>query len=178
MSDQWSGSEEEAKRLADLPTGTGRTTSSNTGAQPGASAGAAPVGPSTGKTAPPASSPPRADESASTMDRAKDALSGVSDKAGGFGSQATAKADSGMDKAAGGLDSLATMVRGRGESLGEGQVASFATGAADRLESGAEMLRGTDSDQLMTDLEALIRRRPVESLLVAAGIGYLLSRAR
>jgi hypothetical protein len=46
------------------------------------------------------------------------------------------------------------------------------------MHSGAEMIRGKDTDQMMTDLEAMIRRRPIESLLVAAGIGYLISRAK
>jgi ElaB/YqjD/DUF883 family membrane-anchored ribosome-binding protein len=39
------------------------------------------------------------------------------------------------------------------------------------------MLRGRDSEQLISELESLVRSKPVESLLVAAGIGYLLSRA-
>jgi hypothetical protein len=112
------------------------------------------------------------------MDMAKDAVSNMTEKASGIGSQATLKADAGMEKAAGGLDSLASMVRDRGESMGGGQIASLATAAADRMSSGAELLRGKDTDQIMTDLEALIRRRPTESLLVAAGIGYLISRAK
>jgi hypothetical protein len=70
------------------------------------------------------------------------------------------------------------MVRERGESMGDGQVASLATAAADKMHTGAEMIRGKDTDQMMTDLEAMIRRRPIESLFVAAGIGYLISRAK
>jgi hypothetical protein len=39
------------------------------------------------------------------------------------------------------------------------------------------MLRGRDSEQMMSDLEELVRKKPLESLLVAAGVGYLISRA-
>jgi ElaB/YqjD/DUF883 family membrane-anchored ribosome-binding protein len=116
--------------------------------------------------------------SSGKFDKAREAMSGVTEKASGIGGQATSKADAGIEKAAGGLESLATTLRDRGESMGEGQVGSLATAAAERMSSGAELLRGKDTDQMVTDLEALIRRRPIESLLVAAGIGYLISRAK
>ena len=110
-------------------------------------------------------------------EQAKEAVGDVQQKAGELGDQASALADAGMQKAAGGLDSLASTIRERGESMGGGQAQSVASTAAEKLEAGAEMLRSTDTDQLVADLEALVRRRPVESLLVAAGVGYLMSRA-
>jgi hypothetical protein len=82
-----------------------------------------------------------------------------------------------MDRVAGGLDTVAGTLREKSESMGGGQVASIATTAADKLESGAEMLRSQNTDQLVTELEALVRRKPVESMLVAAGIGFVLSKA-
>jgi ElaB/YqjD/DUF883 family membrane-anchored ribosome-binding protein len=91
--------------------------------------------------------------------------------------QATSSTDAGMAKAASGLDTLAGTIRDKSQSLGGGQVESMATAAADRLQSGAEMLRSQNTDQLVSELEALIRRRPVESLLVAAGVGFVLSKA-
>jgi hypothetical protein len=111
------------------------------------------------------------------MDKARDVVTNVQHKASEIGDQAASRADAGMDKAAHGLDSLASTLRERSQSMGEGQMGSMATMAADRLASGAEMLRAKDAEQMVTDLEALIRRRPVESLLVAVGAGYLLSRA-
>jgi len=111
------------------------------------------------------------------MDRAKDVLSTAQEKASELGSQATSGADAGIDKAAGGLDSLASTLRTKTESMGEGQVQSMATAAAGKIESGAEMLRSTDTDQNIADLESFVRRKPVESLLIAAGVGYVLSRA-
>lgn len=115
--------------------------------------------------------------SQSTMDRAKDAVGIGQEKAGQMADQATAKADAGMDKAATGLDRAAETLRERGESMGEGTAANAATMAADRLEQGAQFLRENDTDQLIAELEALVRRKPVESLLVAAGVGFLLSKA-
>ena len=174
MNDQWSGAENDINRLRDLPGSTDTGAASNAGMGTGAT-GARPTSAATelGSADMNGTQPP-----GGKVDKAKEALSGMQEKAGELGSQASSKADAGMDKAASGLDSLASIVRERGESMGEGQVGSLATAAADRMHAGAEMIRGTDADQLMTDLEALIRRRPVESLLVAAGVGYLISRAR
>jgi ElaB/YqjD/DUF883 family membrane-anchored ribosome-binding protein len=111
-------------------------------------------------------------------EKAKDVVTDVQHKAGELGNQATAKADAGMQKAAGGLDSLASTLREKSETMGGGQAQSLAATAAEKIEAGAEKLRSTDTDQMVSELESLVRRRPVESLLVAAGIGYLLSRAR
>jgi hypothetical protein len=112
-----------------------------------------------------------------TMDKAREAMGTVQQKADELGDQAATKADAGKEKAASGLDSIASTLREKGQSMGEGQIGSMATMAADKIETGAEMLRSKDTDQMVDDLEALIRRRPVESLLVAVGAGYLLSRA-
>lgn len=111
------------------------------------------------------------------MDKAKDALGGVQQKAGDLGGQATDKADAGMEKAVGGLDSLASTLRDKSESMGQGQVQSVAAAAAVRLQSGADVLRGKDTDQLVAELESLVRRKPAESLAVALGLGFLLSKA-
>jgi hypothetical protein len=94
-----------------------------------------------------------------------------------MGDQATHKADQGKDMAADKLHQGAEMLRDRSQSIGEGQMSNMATMAADRLDQGATFLRSKDTEQLITELEAVIRRRPVESLLVAVGAGYLLSRA-
>jgi ElaB/YqjD/DUF883 family membrane-anchored ribosome-binding protein len=47
---------------------------------------------------------------------------------------------------------------------------------ADKLDAASVYLRDKDSQQLMADLEALVRRKPTESLLVAAGVGFLFSK--
>lgn len=101
----------------------------------------------------------------------------VSSKASAVADQATTKADAGMEKAAGGLETLAGTLREKTEAMGGGQVQSIATTAADKLESGAEMLRQKDTDQLVSELEALVRQKPAQALLVAAGVGFLFSKA-
>ncbi len=90
--------------------------------------------------------------------------------------QATSAVDTGIDKAATGLDTVAGTLRERGESMGGGSMASIATTAADKMEAGAQMLKDKDTEQIVSDLEALVRRKPVESVLVAAGIGFVLSK--
>jgi ElaB/YqjD/DUF883 family membrane-anchored ribosome-binding protein len=96
-------------------------------------------------------------------------------KADELGGVAHEKSDEGIDKASAGLSSAASMLREQGEKQ-EGQVGTVAATAADKLDSASGYLRDRDSDQIVSDLEDLVRRKPVESLLVAAGVGLLLSR--
>lgn len=96
-------------------------------------------------------------------------------KANEMTSKAESKADEGMDKAASQLDTAADKLREQGESKG-GKAATAATTVADKLDGASGYLREKDSDQILTDLEDLVRRKPVESLVAAAGIGLLLSR--
>jgi ElaB/YqjD/DUF883 family membrane-anchored ribosome-binding protein len=111
-----------------------------------------------------------ADQGSSMMDS-------VTDRAGELLDQAKPTLDTGMEKAASGLETAAETLRERGEAMGGGQLASVATMTADKLSSGAEMLRGTDSEALMIELENMVRRKPMESLAVAAAIGFVLSKA-
>lgn len=101
-------------------------------------------------------------------DKAQEKVSEVSGKA-------QEKADQGIDKASSGLGQAADMLRQQGEQRG-GTVASAATMTAEKLDGAGQYLKDKDTDQLLTDLESLIRRKPVESLLVAAGAGFLLSK--
>lgn len=89
--------------------------------------------------------------------------------------QAQVKADQGMDKAASGLGQAADKLRQQGEQRG-GTAASVATTTAEKLDSASQYLREKDTNQILDDVEALVRRKPVESLLVAAGVGFLLSK--
>jgi ElaB/YqjD/DUF883 family membrane-anchored ribosome-binding protein len=125
----------------------------------------------------------------STMDKAQSAASQVQDKAGQVADQAQAKAgqvadqatskvDEGMDKAASGLNQAADMLRQRGQSMGGGTASTVANTAASTLEQGAQFLRENDTDQLIAEVENFVRRKPMESLLIAAGVGFVLSTAR
>jgi ElaB/YqjD/DUF883 family membrane-anchored ribosome-binding protein len=89
--------------------------------------------------------------------------------------QAQSKADESMDKAAEGVGQAADMLRSRGQE-GSGTMANAATSAADRLDNASSYLREKGTEDILQDIESLIRRKPVESLLVAAGAGYVLSK--
>jgi len=101
----------------------------------------------------------------------------TTEKMSQVGDQASSKLDAGMEKAAGGLGTLAETMRDKSGSMSEGQVQTIVSTAADKIESGADMLRQKDTDQLITDLETFVRSKPVESLLIAAGIGFVVSKA-
>jgi ElaB/YqjD/DUF883 family membrane-anchored ribosome-binding protein len=83
--------------------------------------------------------------------------------------------DKGLDSAASGLGQAASMLRQQGDNR-EGTLGTAASKTADTLEQASTYLQDKDTDQLVTDIEAMVRKRPVESVLVAAGIGYLLSK--
>ncbi len=85
------------------------------------------------------------------------------------------KSDKGIDSAASGLEQAANKLRQQGEQR-EGTMGTAAAKTADTLETASTYLHEKDTDQLVTDLEALVRRKPVESVLVAAGIGFVLSK--
>ncbi|MBA2468499.1 MAG: CsbD family protein [Chloroflexia bacterium] len=109
------------------------------------------------------------------QDKAGEVAGKAQQKASEVGEMAHSKADSGLDSAASGLGQAADMLRQQGEQR-QGTVGTAAAKTADSLESASSYLREKDTDQLMTDLEALVRQKPVESVLVAVGIGFVLSK--
>jgi len=115
------------------------------------------------------------DQAADMTAKAQEKASELSGKAQEMGGMAQDKADAGMDKAATGLGQAAEMLRGQGAQH-EGAIGSAATRTADTLDTASQYLREKDTDQLMNDIEAFVRQRPVESVLIAAGVGFLLSR--
>jgi ElaB/YqjD/DUF883 family membrane-anchored ribosome-binding protein len=115
------------------------------------------------------------DQASQVVDVAKDKGEQAKSKAGEIGHAAQDKADVGMDRAASGLGQAADKLREQGQQRG-GSMSSAATMTADRLDTASQYLRDKDTDQLMNDLEALVRRKPVETLLAAAGVGFVLSK--
>lgn len=112
-----------------------------------------------------------------SQDPKEQALGAAKEKAGELAGQASTAVDDGIDRAASGLDTAADMLRDRGEQMGEGSgVQSSTAMVADRLDAAALYLRDKDSGQLIADLEALVRQKPTQSLLVAAGMGFLISK--
>lgn len=102
------------------------------------------------------------------------ASAGVADEAKAKGQQAMDQATERGQQAKEKLDQAAEMVRERAPQ--GGAVGNVATTAADTLGSASSYLRDKDSSKLMDDLENLIRRKPTESLLAAAGLWFVLSK--
>lgn len=47
---------------------------------------------------------------------------------------------------------------------------------ADRLEQASHYLKGKDTNQIITDLAAFVREKPVDSVIGAVAIGFILAR--
>lgn len=85
------------------------------------------------------------------------------------------------------LDSSARVIRSRGVAAGDSADAAVGDAAAEQivqsgettaavLERGAAWLRDADLGDLEDRVTTELREHPARTLLVAAGIGYLLSR--
>ncbi|GEM_PF-1205316 len=84
------------------------------------------------------------------------------------------RADSTMTSTGEQMESMAQRLR---ERAPQGQAGTAAYRAADALDRGGDYLRHSNPDTVRGDLETTIRRHPVESLLVGAGVGFLLGKA-
>jgi len=115
------------------------------------------------------------DKVSTIKDKAGQATETAKEKASEVTDQAHTMSDKGIDSAATGLGQAASMLRQQGDTR-EGTIGTAATKTADTLEQASTYLQNKDTDQLITDLEAMVRQRPLESVLVAAGIGFVLSK--
>ncbi|MGH7678908.1 MAG: hypothetical protein ACRENU_10610 [Gemmatimonadaceae bacterium] len=109
-----------------------------------------------------------------------------------MGSSAREKVGTARDKLASALESGADRLRERGHggstfaaATGEGTTAIRSDGrvaqVSDRLAGGmeatADFLRTADLDDLKSGIEKQVREHPGRTLLIAAGLGYLIGRA-
>lgn len=108
---------------------------------------------------------------------AAQAVAGVPAKAPHEGPIATtvAAVAGGLEAVEGAISTAATSVAGGLESA-QGAVSTAATAVADGLGSASSYLQEKEVAEMATDLTALIRRYPVQSLLVGVGLGYILAR--
>jgi len=111
-------------------------------------------------------------------ERVADAASQVKDKVGDFGRTAAERIDKNRDSAASGIQSAAVTLHEKAESLPGGEkVTSLAHATADKLSSTADYVRDHNVNQMMTDVETLVKNNPGRSLLAAAVVGFLVCRA-
>jgi hypothetical protein len=114
-------------------------------------------------------------EAGHALDRAKqgaaDAADIVKEQLAVAGDKASTAATLATERAATGLHSAADMLRERAPESGA------APAVADRLDSAATAVQEMTGDQIVAGLEAMVRRNPIQTLLIAAAAGFLLARA-
>ena len=115
------------------------------------------------------------DVAGDVKDKAQDVASDVKDKAQQVGTQVADKADAATTTVGGKMTEAAQTIRERAPM--SGPMADAADTAADTLQRAGTYLQQQDLSDMRADLEGLIRRHPMESLLVGFGIGYLLARS-
>lgn len=115
---------------------------------------------------------------ASTVsEQVSDTTREIRDKASDMGGAAVDAIEKNHDAAADGIDKAASALHENAESLPGGEkVARLTHTAADKLGASAEYIREHDATRMMADVEALVKKNPVPSLLVAALAGFLVGR--
>jgi ElaB/YqjD/DUF883 family membrane-anchored ribosome-binding protein len=106
--------------------------------------------------------------------KAEEAVDMAKEKATQVSTQASEKIDSAMTSVGEQMQNAAKTVR---ENAPEGKIGDVAQSAASALERSGRYLREADTEAVRNDLEDLIRRYPIESLMVGLGIGFLLARS-
>ena len=81
----------------------------------------------------------------------------------------------GVESAQGAISTAATAVADGWESA-QGAISTAATAVADGVGSASSYLQEKKFEEMATDITALIRQYPVQSLLVGVGLGYILAR--
>lgn len=126
------------------------------------------------------------DTADSMRDKAQQTASDAKAKAQEVASDAKAKAQELSEQAADKADAATTTAGARmsdaAQTLREkapatGTVATVADKTADTLEQAGTYLQQHDVADMRSDLEAIIRRHPMEAVLVGFGIGFLLARS-
>ena len=113
--------------------------------------------------------------SGSGMPEAAEAVASMTTKAQELGATAASKVGEAATAVGEQMGSLASAIRDNAPH--DGAIATAATAVAGGLESASSYLHEKEYANLATDLTALVRRYPVQSLLVGVGLGYVLARS-
>jgi ElaB/YqjD/DUF883 family membrane-anchored ribosome-binding protein len=129
-------------------------------------------------------------ENQNLKDRAKGAIASANDRLADVGSTVREKAGNAKNKIANALESGADRLRGNsGGTLagattagttsleGDGRLSQVSDRVAGGMQATADWLRDADIDGLKTGIERQVKEHPGRTLLIAAGLGYLLGRA-
>ena len=114
----------------------------------------------------------------SARDKAKEGLSTAREKAGQLKNSLADKLDAGADRLRGqGGQQFATATGDGSVGVSEGQLDRVARPLASGMHSTAEWLRENDLDSMKHGIEQQVRDHPGRTLLIAAGLGYLIGKA-
>ena len=106
-------------------------------------------------------------------DKTGGAVASMSVKAREFGATAAKKANEAAPVIGEKMKSLASVIRGKAPH--EGKIGTTATKVAGGLESASNYLQEKKFDHLGEDFRGLVRRYPLQSLLIGLGLGFLLA---
>jgi len=128
----------------------------------------------------------------SVKDRARELAGNAQEKLADVGSNVRERAGNLKDSLADALETGAEKLRAKGGSqdgtlagatgsssmaLEDGRVAQVSNRVAGGMDATADWLRQADLDGLGKSIEAQVKEHPGRSLLIAAGLGYLLGKA-
>jgi ElaB/YqjD/DUF883 family membrane-anchored ribosome-binding protein len=116
-----------------------------------------------------------ADVASNVSQKAQDVASNLGSTASQYASAAKDKADEAVANVGEKLTSLAGTIRENVPQ--EGYLGTASRAVADNLQAGGRYLQEHNLGDMTEDLEALIRRYPIQSIVVGFGVGFLLSRA-
>ena len=131
-------------------------------------------------------------ETPGIRDRAKNAFGAAGDRLSDLGSTTRERVGSAKDKLANALESGADRLRDRAHGgatfagattegstalRNDGRVAQVSDRVAGGMEATADWLRTAELDDLKNGIEKQVKEHPGRTLLIAAGLGYLIGRA-
>lgn len=133
---------------------------------------------------------PASDQS-NIKDRARGAIGNAGDKLADVGSGLRDKAGNMKQKLANALETGAERLRDRGTGgnlagatasgstaiESDGRLAGLSDRVAGGMQASADWIRDADIDGLKTGIERQVKEHPGRTLLIAAGLGYLIGRA-
>ena len=120
-----------------------------------------------------------ADQASDIAKNAKEAISDTAktakDKTQEFGRAAVNKIEENRVSAAGALHDAASSLHDNAAKLPNGP--EIAHSAAEKVDAVAGYLKGHDTKQMMADVESLVKKNTVPSLLIAGAVGFLIVRS-
>jgi hypothetical protein len=121
-------------------------------------------------------------ETGSLTEKAKDVASSaagtaqdLSRRAGEMASNLGQKAEDAVSGVGGQMHSLAGTIRENAPN--QGWMGSAASSVADSLDASGRYLEGHDLSEISDDLIGVIRRYPLQAVLIGIGVGFLVARA-